>query len=909
LNYLVNIAVKAPKKVVDIILGVAISAQHFNPEVVDRFLWICQSLPAEQLARVVSKVRNEKWVLLMKEFNCRGFEYEKMLEILADAKDYSNLIALAEAILEVRSQEDMSKKGRGIIADNPFYFNDLRKTKLFERLIKADDDHIEQALALVTRVMGNIVRLGEPEKDGVFDINGRNIPYRDDKHALAAAIKKIAQRSIGSKCNNADDAKLLYESYIKPLPNSQSMWRLKLFAISLCPDVFRDELRAAFFKIFDYENPWPLISGAEYEWALKKGFCALSAEDRDVFVSRVLSFFGDDDKEEWQKDAGWRLLSGAFAGLTDEGKERAQEVFGRELDPNYQPRASIGDIKAGFVRAKAPIDQEALSKMSIPEIVEKLKTDWAPEQLSKHDKEKDFLRPLNAEGMSNVLKADVENRLKDYISNAFLFFDRDHLDSNYTYEFLMGVYDVLREKKYPANTDWNGLFKLFVEIVDSAKASEFVPAVREREISDAWLAGWDGVHNAIADVLRELLKGSGDQPVIDFSSCRSAFLAILNYLLMYPDPEPETELRKIDTIERDPQTGAEIHTGSDPFTAAINSVRGRAFEVFVHFAEKDGLSLPKKSVSKLSSDVKELYKKCLDSEKTQAVMFLFGHYLAFFYYRDRDWISGIVPQIFSADLTKHDLYLAAWEGYLTGNLYQELFEELGDYYRQAIILDPAQYTPRRYSKDLDEGLATHLALAFSHFSDFDFNSDLFKLFWKAKDAKRHKEFISFIGRSSISRDDAGKWIESSKIDIGKLKQFWDWALEYCNDAEALFGFCFWIAAERNIFDPEWLAKHVRDTLEKTGGNIEWDYGLMQSLPILAESAPKDTLQILRLYILGSKGLVRRGTWFYVDDNLLNIFRTLYKNQIVKDDTYKLIDELLPIGNGRFWKLKDAVNQS
>jgi hypothetical protein len=222
-------------------------------------------------------------------------------------------------------------------------------------------------------------------------------------------------------------------------------------------------------------------------------------------------------------------------------------------------------------------------------------------------------------------------------------------------------------------------------------------------------------------------------------------------------------------------------------------------------------------------------------------------------------------------------------------------------------LDPAQYPPRRYSKDLDEGLATHLALAFSHFSNFDFNSDLFKLFWKTKNAKRYKEFISFIGRSCISRDNARKWIETHNIDIEKLKKFWDWALENCPDPEAIAGFSFWIEAERNVFDPVWLGEHIRMTLEKTGGNVERDSGMMQSLAIIAESAPEDTLKILKLYFLGPKGLGNRRPWLYVDDELMGIFKTLYNKRITKEGIYRLIDELLPIGSGQFWKLKDVIN--
>jgi hypothetical protein len=57
LDYLVKVAATQSQKVVDIMLSVAISADHFNPEVLDRFLWICQSIPADQLTRIRARTR------------------------------------------------------------------------------------------------------------------------------------------------------------------------------------------------------------------------------------------------------------------------------------------------------------------------------------------------------------------------------------------------------------------------------------------------------------------------------------------------------------------------------------------------------------------------------------------------------------------------------------------------------------------------------------------------------------------------------------------------------------------------------------------------------------------------------------------------------------------------------------
>src|SRR3989344_1028164 len=80
INYLVRVAEKAPRKVVDIMLEVPISAENFNPEVIDRFMRICSALPAKELKRIVNKIRNDGWVPLMGAFNDWGFEYEKMLK-------------------------------------------------------------------------------------------------------------------------------------------------------------------------------------------------------------------------------------------------------------------------------------------------------------------------------------------------------------------------------------------------------------------------------------------------------------------------------------------------------------------------------------------------------------------------------------------------------------------------------------------------------------------------------------------------------------------------------------------------------------------------------------------------------------------------------------------------------------
>ena len=168
LDYLSRAAEKFPKEVVDIMLSIPIITETYNPEVIDRFLWICKRLPANQLSRVVEKIRDERWIPLMGESN-QWFNYDEMFKVLAEAKHYGSILILAEAILAVRSKNGIAKEISGINKDNPFYFSDLSETKVFEYLSNIDDSCIEKALSLTSQILNKIICLGEPSENKVFN--------------------------------------------------------------------------------------------------------------------------------------------------------------------------------------------------------------------------------------------------------------------------------------------------------------------------------------------------------------------------------------------------------------------------------------------------------------------------------------------------------------------------------------------------------------------------------------------------------------------------------------------------------------------------------------------------------------------------------------------------------------------
>lgn len=915
LDFLVRVAEKRPAEVTDIMLSVDVPSS-FNPEVIDRFVWICSKLPADQVARMAPKIKNEEWVPLMKGLNRWGFEYKSMFEKLSPDKDGATIVTLASVVLSIKPEEKTDAPWR---TDSPFYFQQITDTGVFEHLLAITGIEVEEAFTLVAHTLGKIASQGGAGQDPVFPIddsfhlydvdffelapgNWRNISTRDDVRSLATAMKALTERIIGGNCENDSEVRRLYRDTIASLPDAHSMWRLRLFVWSQCPIIFKEELMSAFTRAFDYENNWPIVSGAEYEWAIKTTFKTLPKKYRDSYIKQALEYYGK--KEMRLRSSGYDILSSIPEDLlTKEEKDAAETLFGAPLNPSHKPEPSIKRAYASVIVPEGVLTEQEFSELTIEEIIEGLKGKWSPESLAKADTPRDMFHPKNAEGMGTRLQNDMKGRLGEYLKNAPLFFDRTALDPHYTYAFMRGFYDAYKTSELPKDTDWEPLMLLFSAISKAAAEEKFSIERHERFGLDGWISGWNDVHRAMADLVRGFLGEDDVNKAIPFDIYRDRLLVTISYLLRYPNPDPEEHT---ETAGTHPTTGKIEYKTSDPFSTAINSVRGRTFQSLTQFVYRDSPRIKEATgADALSNDVKEIYESTLANENTEAVMFMFGHYLASYYYRDVAWIDKLMTQIFPKDKT--DLFLASWEGYIASNLYDELFVRLEPLYEYAIELDSASYTPRRYFKDLDEGLAIHLALAYMHFDEFTTDSTLFKSFWNAKNVKRHEEFVSFVGRHSISRESAKAWDQEHAVNTDKLEVLWDWLLSNCNEASVFAEFGFWISTKEAIFEEKWVASHLRQTLEKSKGRLNWEYGAMQSLPTFASIAPEDTVAILRSYLTATELGPQYRAWTHIDEEMIGIFRTLYKNPATRDSTYALIDELLPRGAGQFWRLKEALD--
>lgn len=914
LNYLVRIAENIPEIITEIILDVKISKDSYNPEVVDQFTSICSKLSSVYLKKIVKKIRDEKWVTLMGSYTLYGFEYADMLKKLNESRDYESILILSEAILTVRRKAAVSEKNKIYTEDDIFYIHDIVETKVFSCLLDIDPKYYEQTLSLVSSVLKQAI--GNSEEYALYDVDffklnlreAEDDSYKEDIKCLVAVICELVPKMFDILSGDTKKIINLYDKYIDVLQKTKSMNRLRLYVQSLKPDIFKKDLINKFNRLFTSKNCYDEIQGAEYEQALRKSFNVYSLKEQREYIDNVFNLFtqktSKEEDERWNKHYGSSILSVLFDYLTDEDQKHALELD-FHVKKEYEPEPTIGKIRSGEVNPQPPITSEEFSRLSILEIVNKLKYDWTPEELKKI-KNQDFLNPRDADGVSMLLKDNIKRRIHVYLENADVFFDRKVLIPHYTNSYLRGILEALEENRQNKSSyNFEKLFVLLNKIIESDLKDSFVK--KKNGQVDRWLANWSYIPSTMSDLVETLIKQKDTITIINFRSYREKILNIINYLLNFPDPVTEDEkIKTASETTKDPSD--KKYQISDPFSIAINSVRGRAFQVLLHYVYQDNKNF---NNAKISKEVKKIYKKVLSNENTRAIMFMFGHYLPTFYYRDRKWIMEMTSLIFNSKSKNKYLKLAALEGYLSSDVYKEIFFEpkIQKLYGENILTKNIKYPNQKFFKNPKESLAIHMALAFTFYKEFDFDHNLFKKFWRSASIDQISEFVSFIGKMFISGNDvkADTFIKENKWLAQRLFKLWELVLtiKYKKVLEKMGA---WMSLQKNIFDSKVHVAYIRKSFEITNGKIEWSYKLMKNIEKISIENPSDAIKILELYFLNTIKEGKRMGPIYMDKEWYNAFRSLYNNSDLelKDKTYILINKLIEKGGRPFWSLEEIV---
>ena len=947
IRYLVKMAKsKKPavvKKVIEIITdkSLATSKKNFNPELIDQIFRILADWEAKCIVETLKKLKKNKlkeWIKLMAPFGITiTFSIERILKTLLKAKEYKWLIFFADCVLAVKDKKDFKVKEVEVAGTKipkgevtPFYISDLDHSEVFENLEKIIDStnnikwtkevflllakKFKQVLELApktkkkdffgyddTRVMPmypiDLFNLEMPSKNA-FDYKikaflyilkfswDKIVEHYRDKNTKR--IREIFEKNVGYSNNTKAPIK----------KRARSIWAFRLYALSQIPDIFKNEIKQITFEPINKKPYSHVIYHPEYIHALKENFNLLfSSIEKEKLLNKLYKDFRSElkKKDNYKNTYGWFLCFVQNDEIFKKEFRQKFERLGIKISKNCSVGAEIGLVTA-YIRKpslpKATISLEEFNKLSIDELLENLKGKWSVKPLTKVDSS------IKLEDIEILLKERVKNNFQEAVNNIPKFFD-DKIHPHYLHTCLTTIKENLSNNR---EANFNPLFKL-VEKMKKKGEDWFVE--QDKKIKKVnhfgWIANWGSVHSALAELVREMLKTKNEKPIISFKKYRGFILETLIYLLSngYPDPTPEDDSRESEKFKLD-------NRRSNPFMIAINSARGKAFEalvLYIFWSKKE------KTINTDISKIKKLMENIVSHENTRAMTFMYAYHTPRFYYMDRNWfVTKILPKLFQNKKDKY-LLLAAEEGYLSQNLYKEIFEDSAfqKLYKKWIENNEVDYPNQEHFKHPDDALADHLALAFV-FLGFKVNDELFDLFWEKKNKRRWREFIKFIGTTLENKQN---WLQPNKGLKKKLLGLWDWILDNISEPEVLSAFGYWIDDKIEIFETKDIINFVVNTLKKSGGEWENNYGLMDKITDFAEANTRKTLQIIHHFFMiedSQKKQQRNLLMNYKDYNqkIKLVFEKAIEDPKLKPEAVQLIDDLISHLGEPFWFLEALI---
>lgn len=888
LGYLERVVKDNPNEVTAIMLEVDPIA-NYNPEVVDRFTRITESLGGENLTKMIDKIHSENWVELMKRFNTWSYAYADIVKKLVSENNVTSLIKLADVVMSVQQERDE-------IRSNPFVISYMSDISLLQALVNVEGDHVEEVYQFLIKKLAEVIGQGikEDADNRVFKIeepyyfldvdlfthdfdDSRSHSYRDDIQNFMAAIVIVTRKLFAGGCGQEKKLKNVYQYLDETLPDSWSGWRLRLFTASFCGGLFREELQRMFNRIFDVmeegKSYYELESGAEYRKALKATWPELGYEFKQIYIKNLFKYFSAEETDKelagYRKRDAVKILKMIRENVND---NQVKAVFGFSLSDKRipDPTPSVSFSSAGTVIDRSPI---SISEKTVSELPLLFKTELKPEVIETKYKNDPLLNQRSVEGVGTELRADVENRLNEYLNQIDSFFAPEEIETHYTYSVLIGVENALRAKKTFSEDLWVKLFTV-IEAIQNSDLHDV-----EDENKRSFLGGWRSVRRASADILRYTINNNFLSDSL-FIKYRERILSVITSLLYSGDPKPEYETGKY----------------GDLINIAINHTMGVAYQAYIQFLYRDG--------EELKDDTKVVFDDLLEKNSTLSTWSMIGQYLPSVYFRDREWVDSRLSKIFT--VANPEQFFAAWEGYVIASVYKELFEVMQEYYQYALLMEDTQYPKRGdRERDFDRAIGVHLALAYTHFDEVTLEHELISSLWTRAGAKKQKEFISHIGRGFISSN----LIKPDETQIKKVLLLWDWLLKK-NKGEIspeVYGeFGLWIRGKgkEEIVPLLDLAKKFSKTLVLSGGRLDYEYHLKEKLTELAEIDSPSVLSMMSSLLLGDEAENSKNIWMRSDTASLDVFTILYRAKPV--ETTQLINDLIEKKGRVFWSLKSVI---
>lgn len=868
-EYLSRIAHLTPQEVFEVFNDTQIPEDDWQAKTA--FALAASKLPAKFAAQTVARVLKENWV---KETRATLLHYrlQDLFKNLLAGQEYAAALALADALMDIFPHGYGSHGS----VDTRAYISEHEYGQLIAEMGKVPPTNVYPFLKLLSeklvKALKEVHARGDEGDDDysyiwrpAIEDDSHNHSFDRVDNYLIAGVRDLLLAHTLHVIEHTGAAKKDLDAVLTNVPQYPLLTRLRLYILRQFPDAFKDEVEEIVVTPSAKNSTWH-----EYSMLANQEFPKLSSDAKKRYFAVIDSM----DKVDDEFADSWRVrllvivrehLAAAqkkkYAALLKHGENLEERFF-----TSYMREATI-------TGPNSPKAESDLTDKTPSEVISILKS-WEPTD--------EFFGPSRS-GLGMTFRDVVRKQGSMYSAAAKEFLD-EGLRPVFVYNFLSGL---IESQKQKTELDWDTILAFITALIERDKNGTLPTFTSSKE--DRMESDWE---NVMQEMARLLLRGF-DTNGFTLKHRKETWGAVA-HLAEHQDPTPEHEA----------QYGG---NNSDPFTMSINTVRGDAFHAvfsYIFWYNRVEKNSNEKWLNSVPDEAKLLLEKHLNlaNDSSLTIRSVYGRYFPWLLSYGGEWAESLVPQIFPTD--NASLRYAAWETYLSHNLFQDAYRLLRPLYELAVEdLKKGRVPKRRYWSDPAQRIAEHVMIAFV-FEVEKGPNPFYEVFFSQASGKYRGIAVSMAGRSYISRDNFPHGEKQPEISV--LKRFWEWRLKESTSPSELREFGWW--AKLGRLGDKWMLEQLLATVEKTKGDIDGEYVVMDSLNSLSEEYPFLCAKILK-YIFASNSRVDRYAFLHMGELRSAMEKVLRSSdEEAKAQARETIDYLLKLGFEGLRTLGDSSMQ-
>lgn len=540
-------------------------------------------------------------------------------------------------------------------------------------------------------------------------------PQNVSIHALKDLLVDGIRDALIALCStDPDEGSRRIETYIGS--NDPIRQRIALYALTKFGDRYPDLLASVVSDRSMLEDPeihhemYQLLaaqfesSGSEVQ-NLVVGWLLEGPSDVELVADRLAKQVPEEEieselaryRDHWTLRRLWSIRE--FLDAT--AKARLDELTKSMGEPDH-PDFLMWSTGVRAVTHVSPLSVDEIASLPFDEIARVL-IEYSPPSPSMED---------SREGLAEALAGAAKANPSRFVDFAAVLIDMQ-IRYIYIYHYLTAMREVISAGE---QIDLDGILRL----CSVTAATTHDP---HQQDGDRHEPGLRAAHFEIGNLIEEILKQENSTITDENLAQITELIAVL---LENPDPEVDSELQ----------------SGWDAASRSLNNVRGKAMHNVIQYAryrESKARELPGDETYRPALDpfVKETLEAKLDKsvDPSLSVHSVYGWYLPFIEYLDRDWLRAHLHQILPVQRHFEQYWRAAWDAYVSfNNVYRRPFLLLVPHYSRAVSHLSSSDDPGRLGTSSRQRLGEHIAYAYIHgVIDIESEDGLLRAFYGAAD--------------------------------------------------------------------------------------------------------------------------------------------------------------------------------